>query len=289
MTDETTQPAGAGAACDGVPASPHHPKPWRGWPSATGAEIVRRTAAGETLLAISRGPQMPSPTIVSRWIRERPDFRAAMMAAREAGGRSLVGQSTTYCRETAEIIFQRLCAGEGLVRMCREDPTLPVPSTVYRWMAKHEDFREAVGLAREIAAEGFFEKGWELAEGATPETAYLTDVKLKHLRWHAGKLSPRKYGALRPQDPPPPADDDDRNNLTVIVKKYGWDGEPIEGGPEQVLYRQKMAPRTPLQRRLDAQEEAEEEAAERREAARREPAARAAKPPEKPWDPDGWT
>jgi hypothetical protein len=246
---------------------------------------VRRTAAGEAMRAICRGPQMPNISTVMIWMARRPTFRAAIEASRLAAGRSFVGRNSSYCRETAEIIFQRLCAGEGLVRMCREDSTLPSSSTVYRWMAEIEEFRAAVGLAREIAAEMYFEKGWELAEGAMPETAYLTDVKLKHLRWHAGKLSPRKYGTLRPQDPPPPADDDDRNNLTVVVKKYGWDGEPVEGpdAREQVLYRMKIPPRTPAQRRAEQAEEAEEERAERAAAEAR------AAPPEKPWDPEGWT
>jgi hypothetical protein len=269
---------------DGVPASPEGPKRWRRWPSAVGHEIVRRTAAGETMLAICRDPQMPGHTIVCRWMAERPIFREAIDKARREAGRSLFDTST-YCRETAEAIFDRLCAGEGMAAICR-DPQMPANMTVYRWMAKHEDFRAAVALAREIAAEGFFEKGWELAEGATPETAYLTDVKLKHLRWHAGKLSPGRYGTLKPQDPPAaPADDDDRNNLTVVVKKYGWDGEPVEGpdAREQVLYRMKIPPRTPAQRRAEQAEEAEEERAERAAAEAR------AAPPEKPWDPEGWT
>ncbi|MDB5475408.1 MAG: hypothetical protein JWP49_919 [Phenylobacterium sp.] len=283
MTDENG-PAHAGAAGDGVPASSDDPKRWRRWPAATAAEIVRRTAAGETMLAICRDPQMPGPRIVFRWMAERPAFRQAIDEARRKAGRSLFDTST-YCRETAEAIFQRLCAGEGLSRICR-DPQMPANITVYRWMAKHEDFRAAVALAREIAAENFFERGWELAEDATPQTAYLTDVRLKHLRWHAGKLSPGKFGAHRPQDPAP-ANDDDRNNLTVVIKKYSWDGEPVEGpeAREQVLYRKKIPPPTPAQRRAEQAEEAEEERAAR-EAAK---GAARAQPPEKPWDPEGWT
>jgi hypothetical protein len=282
MTDQDG-PAGAGGACDGVPASPDDPKRWRRWPSATAAEIVRRTAAGETMMAICRDPRMPGHTIVCRWMAKRPAFRQAIDEARVAAGRSMTDTST-YCRETAEAIFQRLCAGEGLIRICR-DPSMPANMTVYRWMAKHEDFRSAIALAREIAAEMYFEKGWELADDATPETAYLTDVKLKHLRWHAGKLSPRRYGALRPQDPAPPHDEDDRGNLTVVIKRYTWEGQAIEGAPEEVLYKMKALPQTPQARRAEEQERAEE-AREAREAARR---ARAAEPPNKPWDPEGWT
>jgi hypothetical protein len=114
-------------------------------------------------------------------------------------------------------------------------------------------------------------------------------VKLRQLRWQAGKLSPRKYGRLRAHDPPPPADADDRGNLTVVIKRYAWDGEPVEGAPEQVLYRMKALPQSPQARRAEDQERAEE-ALQARDAARREGAAEeAASPPEKPWDPEGWT
>jgi len=284
--EEARAAAAAARGCDGVPASPGQSKRWLKWPSAATHEIVRRTAAGETMLAICRDPHMPAATIVFRWMAERPAFREAIDKARREAGRSLFDTST-YCRETAEAIFDRLCAGEGLSRICR-DPAMPASITVYRWMAKHEDFRAAVGVAREIAAEGFFEKGWELAEDATPQTAYLTDVRLKHLRWHAGKLSPGKFGAHKPVEPPRP-DEDDRNNLTVIVKRYNWDGTPVEGpeAREEVLYRMKIPPTTPAQRRAEQAEAAQEEM-EAREAARRE-GAEAAKTPKKPWDPEGWT
>src|SRR4051812_22553886 len=127
MTDET-QPAGAGGACDGVPASPGDPKRWRRWPSATAAEIVRRTAAGETMTTICRDPHMPAHTLVCRWMAERPAFRQAIDEARVAAGRAISDPLTYYCRETAEAIFQRLCAGEGLVHICR-DPDMPANMT----------------------------------------------------------------------------------------------------------------------------------------------------------------
>src|SRR5258706_377751 len=56
----------------------------------------------------------------------------------------------------------------------------------------------AVGLARDIQGLRLAELGWEDACAVTPQTAYATRVKLEHLRWYAGKLAPRKYGALTP-------------------------------------------------------------------------------------------
>lgn len=291
MTDEI-EPGDAGGDDDGIPAAPEHARRWHRWPPKAAHEIVRRTAAGETLLSICRDPEMPGPRIVFRWMAERTAFREAMEKARKEAGRSLFDTST-YCRETAEAIFARLCAGEGLIRIC-QDPAMPANITVYRWMAKHEDFRLAIALAREIAAEGFFEKGWDIAEAATPETAYVTEVKLKHLRWHAGKLSPKKYGGLKPQDPPAETDAG-RNNLTVVIKRYSDTGEFAPGETEKVLYRTKALPQTPAARRAAEQEEGEEAERFRREkeqaleeALRKEHARRAGVGAETSDDPQGW-
>ena len=46
--------------------------------------------------------------------------------------------------------------------------------------------------------------GWKLAMEATPETAFLTQVRLKQLRWTASVLGPRTHGRLKPAEPPSP-------------------------------------------------------------------------------------
>lgn len=282
----------------GVRATPTEAREWARWPASAEKEVVRRVAAGESVLSVCRDPTMPRPSTIAVWIRKRPAFRAALADARAEASR-VFGPPSVYCQETAEIIFERLCAGQALYRIVREDPTLPGLTTIYKWLGSNEEFRTAVALARDIAADGFFDKGWEMAEGATTETAYLTDVKLKHLRWHAGKLSPRKYGALKPVDPAPPHDEDDRNNLTVVVKNFVYDHPEDESGAEKVLYTMKRIPQTPAARR-DAELARAEQRAEARAAAVREQAearrreALASQPPpaprpEKPWDPEGWT
>lgn len=178
----------------GLPAAKAAARPVR-WSQALGDEIVRRTARGETLRAICAAEGMPSVRGVVRWTAEQAAFGAAIAEARAAAGRG-VGRPSSYCRATAEAIFERLCAGEAMVRIC-EDADMPVASTAYKWLHDIAEFRDAVALAREIQADRLGAEGWEMAGGATPETAYVTDVRLKHLRWYAGKLSPRKYGTVR--------------------------------------------------------------------------------------------
>jgi hypothetical protein len=97
----------------------------------------------------------------------------------------------------AEAICVRLCEGEAVVQVLR-DPAMPGYSTFYKWLKDVPEFRQAVALAREIQGLRLAEIGWEEACGVTPETAFATRVKLEHLRWYAGKLAPRKYGAMKP-------------------------------------------------------------------------------------------
>ncbi len=196
----------------------------RAWPYSPGTalRIVRRTRAGESLRAICRSEGMPGPRTVRRWMEARPRFGRAMAAARAEAGRCLTGRTSEYCEATAAAVFERLCAGEAMVSICA-DPQMPVASTVYRWLSEQADFRAAVGLARQIQGDRLAETGWEMALAATTKTAYVTEVRLKHLRWYAGKLWPRKYGPVRglalealegEAEPGPP------QPMTVVVKKF---------------------------------------------------------------------
>lgn len=179
-----------------VPASETDRRRAQVWSKAAGEAVLRRVAAGETLTQICRDLSMPGRSAVSGWMQHRPAFRAAMEVARSASGRSFVGRPSSYCQETAERIYERLCAGEAMVTICR-DPEMPVASTVYRWLKERAEFRRAVGLAREIQADALGAQGWEMAMSAVREDARLMEVRLRHLRWHVGKLSPRVYGPSR--------------------------------------------------------------------------------------------
>ncbi len=194
------------------------------WGAETAREILRRTEAGESMRSICRDEGMPAPHTVGRWATERPRFGEALLAARRAAGGPWRGGRTTFCDATAQAIIDRICEGEALISVCR-DPDMPVAATVYRWRAQQPEFARALAQAFELRAEGFFERGWEIAEAATPETAYLARVKLGQLRWHVGKLAPKKYGALKPFAPPTP---DPERVLHVYTKNYvlGSGGEP---------------------------------------------------------------
>ncbi|MFL5298501.1 MAG: hypothetical protein ACJ798_19150 [Phenylobacterium sp.] len=183
-------------------------------------ELLARTAEGESLRSVCRDPRMPSTRTICRWARERPTFAARLLAARQASGQPLrAGGRSSYCVATAEALLARICAGESLSRICR-DPDMPVAATVYTWREARPEFAEALAVAFDLRAEGFFDRGWELAEAATPETAYLTHVRLMQLRWHVGKLAPKKYGLPVQMEGGADKDDPDRQGLTVIIKRF---------------------------------------------------------------------
>jgi hypothetical protein len=204
----------------GVPASEADGRRWLRYSAQVARRIVARTARGETLASIGRDPEMPAARVVQAWLSKRPEFAAAMREARAVAGAPLRGRRSSYCAATASAIVVRLCEGEAM-RSILAGADMPAYSTVYRWLLNEPEFASAVALARRIQGDRLAEEGWELALAGTPETAYLTEVRLKHLRWYAGKLSPRKYGAFRPFDVhPEDRDENGRKRLDILYRHF---------------------------------------------------------------------
>jgi hypothetical protein len=95
-----------------------------------------------------------------------------------------------YTSGLAEIICQRLADGESLRRICQDDD-MPNRSTVFDWLDRIEGFQAAYDAAHE--RQGHLMA--ELALEAALEEGDPTDRRLKWdaLRWHAGKLAPKKW------------------------------------------------------------------------------------------------
>jgi hypothetical protein len=201
------------------------------WSEALGRRICARVAAGEVLYAVLRGEGMPSAQSVAVWARARADFAEALMEARRAGGRPARGGGGvwTYCEETAHAIFERLCEGESLTAIGR-DPTMPSLSTIFYWRRRIPEFAETVRVAKEIQAERFCDLGWEMVEAATPETAYLTHVRLTQLRWMTGVMAPRVY-RLKPVEPAGA-----REEMKVLFRHFEIEVDPETGKKKVVAW-----------------------------------------------------
>ncbi|WP_296596077.1 hypothetical protein [Phenylobacterium sp.] len=157
-------------------------------------KLCARLARGELLYHIARTRGMPTAEAVAKWAKAKPDFAAALLEARRAGGRpaGTCGPAFTISEEVADEVFERLCEGQSLTAIGR-DPTMPSLSTLFYWRRRFPEFEERVQLGMRIRAEVLSDEGWDMALAATPETAYLTGVRLGHLRWLAGVMAPRVF------------------------------------------------------------------------------------------------
>jgi hypothetical protein len=184
--------------------------------------VCRRVAAGESQAAICAEPGMPSRHTLQRWTREHAGFGRVFARAKAMAARKPVS-GVGYCPATAEEIVARVSEGEMLTAISA-DPLMPSLRTIMRWRVDHEDFAEALILAREALAERFSDLGWKMALEATPETAYLTRVRLGQLRWTASILGPRTHGRMKPTEAPAPPE-----TQTILFRHFRIEEHPETG------------------------------------------------------------
>jgi hypothetical protein len=194
------------------------------WSVELGLRLCERVAAGELVYAICREPGMPTPEGIKTWTKKQPDFAQALDEAKRAGGRppGRRGGVSTYCDATAQAIFERLCEGESLTRI-GGDPTMPSLSTIFYWRRRIPEFDEMVDMAKEIQAQRLCDLGWEMVQEATPQTAYLTHVRMAQLRWMTGVMAPRVY-RLKPVEPPVA-----EAPLRVLLRTFRIEEDPVTG------------------------------------------------------------
>lgn len=185
-----------------------------------GREICARMAAGEAVTAICAGAGMPSVDTVYGWAREKAgeEFGVEYQRAKALSAREGLGRNTTYTEVTAAEICVRLAEGESLSAIAR-DPAMPTLLTIMHWQRKSADFAAALAIAREARAEQMADVGWEMALAATPETAFLTHVRLGHLRWRVAIASPKTHGKHKAADLPA-AEPSEPNTTTFMFRHF---------------------------------------------------------------------
>lgn len=202
------------------------------WSKALGERLCARLAAGELLYRILREPGMPTPEAVAKWAKARPEFAEALSKARRAGGRpaGTRGQPFGLCEHVAHEIFERLCEGESLTSIGR-DPTMPSLSSIFRWRRHFPDFDAEMRVGMRIRAEVLADGGDDLAAEATPETAFLTQVRLGHLRWRVGTLAPWDFRTrlVEPQAPAKP-------QKRLLMRHFEVEDDPATGRKVVVAY-----------------------------------------------------
>ena len=175
--------------------------------AAVAREVCRRLEEGQTQKEICADPAMPCAATLWRWVRQYAPFARAYARSRAIGAVVDRGWSYGFSQAAANEIVARVSEGEMLTAITA-DPLMPSMRTVMRWRADHPEFAEDMRLAREGLAERLSDLGWRMAMEATPETAYLTRVRLGQLRWTAAVLGPRTHGRMKPTEAPAPREVD---------------------------------------------------------------------------------
>ena len=146
------------------------------------------------------------------------------MSDQDADAPRPVGRPSSYTVELAAEICSRLASGESLKSICR-DEAMPGLTTIYRWLASNDQFRDLYTRAREDQADTLADEiieisddgrnDWMLRNGerdngwvANGENVQRSRLRVEARKWIAAKLKPKKYS--------------DRLELT------GKEGGPIE-------------------------------------------------------------
>ncbi|EML9403843.1 TPA: ubiquitin carboxyl-hydrolase [Klebsiella pneumoniae] len=105
------------------------------------------------------------------------------------------GRPSDYLPEVASDICSLLADGESLRKVC-ERPGMPSKTSVFRWLAEHQEFRDQYAKATETRADAIFEEIFEIADDATEESAAVAKARLRidTRKWALARMNPKKYG-----------------------------------------------------------------------------------------------
>jgi hypothetical protein len=103
-----------------------------------------------------------------------------------------MGRPSSYSQELADEICNRLSHGETLRTIIASSPHLPSRTTIYRWNADNENFRNQYTKARAEQADYYAEL--IVDESYSSHDAAIGRLRVDALKWAASKMAPKKYG-----------------------------------------------------------------------------------------------
>lgn len=101
-----------------------------------------------------------------------------------------MGRPSDFTQDIADTICAALADGLSLRGICQADD-MPSTSTVCRWLAVNEAFREQYTHARELQADALFDDCLAISDGAHPLAESDTQARKLQIdtrKWMAGKL-----------------------------------------------------------------------------------------------------
>jgi hypothetical protein len=124
--------------------------------------------------------------------KAKPKPKPATVKAISEASKSNAGKPTEYTIEIASYICEQVANGEKL-KSIYDRPEMPKRSTVYQWLAKHEEFAEMYARAQEDRADFFADEIVEISDDEKSDPNSRR-VRIDARKWTAAKLRPRRYG-----------------------------------------------------------------------------------------------
>lgn len=118
-----------------------------------------------------------------------------------------MGRPTIYNEAFRDAFCERVAQGESVRSICRDDD-FPELKTIFRWISKHEDFRQHYDKAKEMAMYAMAEEMLEIADNGTNDV-YVDDegkvrvdtdviqrsrLRVDTRKWLMSKIAPKKFG-----------------------------------------------------------------------------------------------
>lgn len=115
-----------------------------------------------------------------------------------------MGRHTSYTREIADAVLERLAATGSLARALSETPGAPTRNTIYLWIEQDVDgFSARYARAKEQGIDEFMDDTLTISDEAPPMLATggldhgaiaHAKLRIETRRWLAERMAPKKYG-----------------------------------------------------------------------------------------------
>jgi hypothetical protein len=113
-----------------------------------------------------------------------------------------MGAHSSFTQEKADLICERLAELGSLRKVC-EEPGMPKPNAVRRWLVERPEFAESYARAKEAGIDALVEEALHIVDESPPNTpsgstdsGYVAWAKERagFRRWMAERMAPKKYG-----------------------------------------------------------------------------------------------
>jgi len=103
------------------------------------------------------------------------------------------GRPSEFREDIASHICSEIASGRSLRSIC-DDEGMPDKATIFRWLSKHEAFRDQYVRAQEDRAAALAEDILEIADEGNAEDVQRAKLRVDARKWLMSKMAPKKYG-----------------------------------------------------------------------------------------------